>query len=150
MRHHLTAVFLACLALSGCEKAAKPPVTNATISLPAVQGRPGAAYFMLNGGTKETRLMEVQSNAALRVELHETGMKDGMMTMAKIEGGVAVPVQTTVQFAPGGKHAMLFDMKPGIKPGDAVKLTFVYASGKPVTVDATAKAPGEAGGGHAH
>jgi periplasmic copper chaperone A len=140
----------AILALSACQQTAKSPVTDATVSLPAVSGRPGAAYFTLHGGAKDTRLMEVRTPDAIRVELHESMKKDGMMSMAPIEGGVAVPAGGTVIFSPGGKHAMLFDMKPSLKAGDKVKLAFSFADGSTIDVDAEARAPGDAGGGHAH
>jgi periplasmic copper chaperone A len=138
------------LALSACQHAPKAPVTDAIVSLPAVAGRPGAAYFTLNGGEKNARVMEIHSPAAMRVELHESRMRDGKMSMAAMEGGVEVPARGTVKFTHGGKHAMMFDMKPGINAGDTVKLSFYFADGKTVNVDAIAHSPGDANLGHAH
>jgi periplasmic copper chaperone A len=150
LRQKFLAALGVMLLLSGCQKAAEFPVTDATVSIPAVAGRPGAAYFKLNGGAQDTRLMEVSTATALRVELHESITKNGVASMTPIEGGVSIPAGGRVIFAPGGKHAMLFDVKPGLKPGDKVRLSFSYADGKVVDVDAEAKAPGAAGGGHAH
>jgi periplasmic copper chaperone A len=147
MRH--LALILVPIALSACGSKPVEGVTDARITLPAVAGRPGAAYFTLNGGEADNRLMQVTSPQVVRVELHESMMKGGMMSMAPIEGGVAVPRGTKVQFSPGGKHAMLYDIAPATKVGGKVKLTFTYANGRTIEVDANVKASGE-GGGHAH
>mgnify|MGYP001552999703 CR=1 FL=1 len=50
----------------------------------------------------------------------------------------------TVTFAPGGKHLMLFDMPPAIRPGAKVPLTFTFADGRTLKVDAKAIAAGDA------
>ncbi len=34
-----------------------------------------------------------------------------------------------VEFAPGGKHAMLFDVDPAITPGTEIPMLFTFASG---------------------
>lgn len=152
------ALILPLIALMSCGSKPVEGVTNARITLPAVAGRPGAAYFTLNGGEQDNRLMQVTSPQVIRVELHESMMKGGpstssggaMMSMAAIEGGVAVPKGTKVEFQPSGKHAMLFDLAPAVKAGGKIKLTFTYANGRAVEVDADVKPAGEGGGDHAH
>jgi periplasmic copper chaperone A len=147
LRHLILAAFIA---LAACNSAPKAPVTDAVVQLPAATGRPGVAYFTLNGGAAEARLMEIKSPQVIRVELHDMVMKDGMMSMQKIEGGVAVPAGGAVAFKKGGKHAMLFDVNPAVKVGDEVALQFTYADGQSVEVKAKAAAPGAAGGEHQH
>ncbi len=144
------ALILPLIALMSCGSKPVEGVTNARITLPAVAGRPGAAYFTLNGGEQDNRLMQVTSPQVIRVELHESIMKGGMMSMAAIEGGVAVPKGMKVEFEPSGKHAMLFDIAPAVKAGGKIKLTFTYANGRAVEVDADVKPAGEGGGDHAH
>ncbi len=147
MRHLILIPFIF---LAACTSAPKDPVTEASVQLPAAAGRPGVAYFTLNGGAAEARLMEVKSPQIIRIELHDSLMKDGMMAMQKIEGGVAVPAGQSVAFKQGGKHAMLFDVNPAIKAGDDVTLKFSYADGQSFDVKAKAKAPGASGGEHSH
>ncbi len=142
-------LFLPLIALCSCKPKQEEGVTAARVTLPAIAGRPGAAYFWLNGGDADNRLMQVTSPQAVRVELHESKMKGGMMSMAPLEGGVAVPAGTSIAFEPGGKHAMLYDIAPSVKIGGKIKLTFTYANGRSIEVDADVKAPGE-GGKHAH
>lgn len=137
----------ASLALAACGQKEALPVTDATVRLPAVTGNPGAAYFTLHGADKDTRLMSISSPQAGRAEMHDVKMEGGMMTMTPIDNGLAIPKGATIKFETGGRHAMLFDMKPGLKAGDKVTLTFTYADGRKVSVDASSEAPG---GGHGH
>ena len=149
MRQFLVFGAVPLLALSACQKPAVEGVAEARVQLPAVAGRPGAAYFTLNGGAADNRLLQVTSPQVVRIELHQSGMKGGMMTMEPLDGGVAVPAGGSVAFEPGGKHAMLFDITPAAKPGGKLSLTFTYANGRVVAVDADVKAAGD-GGGHQH
>ncbi len=138
------------LLLTACGSKPVEGVTDARITLPAVAGRPGAAYFTLTGGEAENRLLSVTSPQVIKVELHDTIMKDGMMSMKAIEGGVAVPKGGKVAFEPSGKHAMLYDIAPSVKVGGTIKLNFTYSSGRSIEVDAKVNPPGQGGGGHAH
>lgn len=139
------------LLLPACGSKPVEGVTDARITLPAVKDRPGAAYFTLTGGETENRLLSVTSPQVIKVELHETNMKDGVMSMQVIDGGVAVPKGGTVAFEPSGKHAMLYDIAPSVKVGGTIKLAFTYANGRTVEVDAKVNPPGQAGdSGHAH
>ena len=118
----------ATLALSACAPPAQLDADQAYVRLPAVKGRPAAAYFTLHGGTADATLISVGSTVSIRAEMHET-MKSGNMASMKPLDQIAVPANATIQFTPGGRHAMLFDMNPGIKPGSAVPLVFQFGNG---------------------
>ena len=131
--------------MAGCQRGAgpAPTVDRAWVRLAAVPGRPSAAYFTLHGGTEAARLVAVASPDAGDVELHETmGSGQGMATMAPLDG-VDIAPGAAVAFAPGGKHAMVFGLAPGIKPGGTVKLSFRFARGQPLVLDAKAVAAGD-------
>jgi len=131
------------LALAGCGEPRTLAVRDAFVRLAAVEGRPAAAYFTLDGGATDATLVSVATDAAIRVELHESmAASGGMMTMDAVR---AVPVKAgaTVAFAPGGKHAMLFDVNPRITPGTKVPLTFAFADGTRVRADAHVIAAGD-------
>ncbi len=123
------------LLLGACQPA-PPSVEGAWIRLPAVQGRPGAAYFMLNGGEAGAMLVSVKTPAAVRTELHES-MKGhgGVMTMVPLKQ-VDVAAKGTISFAPGGKHVMLYDISPALKAGATAKLTLALVDGKTLETDA--------------
>ena len=141
----------AVLMLGACAPAQpEAPVSELDIRLPAVAGNPGVAYFTLSGGSNGRTLVSVSSPDAARAEMHDMTMSDGMMTMTPLTNGVAIPAKGQVRFESGGKHVMLFDMKSGLKSGDAVQLRFTFSNGETAAIDAKAEAPGggDMHGGH--
>jgi copper(I)-binding protein len=144
MSRRLIAPIAAIAALS-CSPAPREAVTvaDAVVTLPAVPGRPGAAYFTLQAGAENIRLAGITSAQIGRIELHETMEHAGMHRMAPI---AAVPLgREPVRFAPGGKHAMLFDIRPEVAVGGSVPLTFRFEGAPEVTVQAEVRAPGDVG-----
>ena len=122
----------AAVLLAGCGKPATLTVGKAWVRLPAVPGRPAAAYFTLHGGATDTTLIAVAMPGARRAELHES-MADGMRALA----GVALPAAGTAAFAPGGRHVMLFNPDPRLRAGATVPLTLSFADGRTLTATAT-------------
>ena len=135
-------VVLAGAALAGCQQA-ELGVDDAWVRLPAVQGRPGAAYFTVTGGAQATSLVAVSSPAAIRAEIHEMKQQGGMMTMAPVKD-VAVAAGARVEFKPGGKHVMLYDIAPEARAGTTIPLRLAFADGKTLEVKAAVRAAGEA------
>jgi len=140
LRPAFAAVALAA-ALSGCNAQDDIYATEAWVRLPAVEGRPGAAYFTLHGYSKDSALINVLSPVAIKTEMHETMAKGSMTSMAPIES-VPLPADSTVAFAPGGRHVMLFNINPAIKPGSTVPLTLTFTGFPRIEIDAVAVAAG--------
>lgn len=136
---------LALLGMAACHRGPGPlpTVDHAWLRLAAVPGRPSAAYFTLHGGTEPARLVAVASPSAGDIELHDsmTGA-GGMMTMTPLDGVDLAP-GGAVAFAPGGKHAMVYGLAPGIAPGGTLKLSFRFAKGQPQVLDAKTVAAGD-------
>ena len=131
------------LALAACGGSAERGVSDAWIRLPAVPGRPAAAYFTLHGGAAPATLRAVSTPAARRAELHQSMEGGGGMTqMAPLEQ-VNLPAGGTIAFAPAGRHVMLFDLSPALKAGGSTTLTFTFADGAPITVPAKLLAAGD-------
>ena len=124
--------------LSACQQAVpkSASVEQAWVRLPAVEGRPGAAYFTLHGGPVDDRLMSVSSPQAIKSEMHDMSMADGIMKMAPIDAGLAVPAKSSVTFESSGKHVMLFDISPKIASRGKMALTFTMASGEKLEAEA--------------
>lgn len=140
----LAPVLLPVLLVAGCGAAQKPAVDGAWVRLPAVAGRPGAAYFTLSGGASGATLLKVSTPAAIRTELHESmAGHSGMMSMKPI-AQVAVAGGEQLAFAPGGKHVMLYDVSPSVKPGQSVPLSLALADGSTLTAEAKVVAAGDA------
>lgn len=137
------------LLLAACGGAAENPgvtVTNAIVTLPAVPERPGAGYFNLQANGENIILTGVSSSQAGSIALHETQTQDGVSRMTPIR---ELPLgRDKVAFAPGGRHAMLYDIAPDVAVGGRMALAFSFRGAPPVTVEAAVRAPGDVG--HAH
>lgn len=105
-------------------------------SRPAAAGANSAGYFHIrNGGKAADLLTGVESPIAGKVELHESSVKDGVMSMAPITGGVEVAPGADVKFEPGGKHVMFIGLNGGLKVGDKVPVTLIFRDAGRVAVE---------------
>ena len=129
--------------VTACQQRAAPSVDKAWVRLSAVPGNPAAAYFTLKGGAKDETLTMVAAPGVARAEMHESMKSGGGMTsMAPIKL-VAVRAGDTVTFAPGGKHVMLFGVKPQVQPGTTTLLSFSLGSGQKLMVQARVVGAGD-------
>jgi len=132
----------AAIALSGCQSPKQVYVSDGYVRLPAVKGRPGVAYFTLHGGKAAQTLVSVTSPAVIRSELHES-MTGGSMATMKPIANVALAPGATLRFAPGGRHAMLFDINKSIASGSTIPLVFTFSNGERIQYDAPVIAAGD-------
>ena len=130
--------------LTGCGKTdgnASATIEDAWVRLPAVAGRPGAAYFAIETGRPDV-LLQVEASSAARAEMHESMERGaGMAAMRPLETLALGEGET--RFEPGGKHVMLYEIDPTLKPGAVVELSFRFAKAAPVTVDARTVSAGD-------
>lgn len=133
--------------LSACGNPAPSYIDQAWVRLSPNKDTPSAGYFVIHGGDAGTQLRGVLTDYALKVEMHESIDKDGMMTMERIDS-VDVPPKATVAFAPGGKHLMLWGVNDTAISRGKMQLTFLMGNGDRLLVDAVIRKP-EAGGASA-
>jgi copper(I)-binding protein len=87
-----------------------------------------AGYLTItNTGKEADRLISAISPAAEKGELHIMQVKDGVMTMHPVDGGIAIPAGGSVTLAPGGFHLMFTTMKDTLKEGDKLPVTLTFA-----------------------
>jgi periplasmic copper chaperone A len=111
-------------------------LTDARIQLPAVSGRPGAAYFTISQASGPPRTIAGVAVAMVgRTELHET-IKRGTASAMKPLAAVPLEPGETVSFAPGGRHVMLFDLDPKLRFADDSELTVTFADGNKASIRA--------------
>jgi copper(I)-binding protein len=138
--------------LSGCQRAPEPPrvtVEQAVVTVPAVPGGPGAAYFTIRTNNDPSRLVSVTSPMIGGIELHETREQGGSSQMAPLKPDeTSFDPSAPLVFAPGGKHAMLMGMDPALRPGGKVMLTFNVDPVGPIAVEAEVRGPGQAHAEH--
>lgn len=139
------ATLAAPFALAACADPAPLYVDQAWVQLNANPKAPSSGYFTIHGGPEDVTLRSVQTEGAINIEMHDSVMKDGMMTMTPIDS-VAVPAKTKVAFAPGGKHLMIFSINPAVVKAGKMTIMFIFSNGDRLPVDATIRS---AGGGAA-
>ena len=134
---------VAALLLGACQRDEPVSAVNGWVRLPAVSGRPAAAYFTVTAHTAPERLVAVTTPIAGKVELHTSMDAQGRMAMRPL-AAVDIPVGAPVRFQPGGHHAMLFDLNDAAAPGGETTLTLRFESGRTIDVPATLIAAGDA------
>ena len=79
----------------------------------------GAGYLTItNKGSEQDTLIAVSTPVAETSELHIMEVKNGIMTMHPVEGGIKIPAGGTVTLAPGGYHLMFIKLKHDLKQGE--------------------------------
>lgn len=94
-----------------------------------VAGQPSSGAFMTLQADTDSKLLSVQSPVAKLVQIHQSSMKDDVMSMQQVES-VALPAGKLVSFDPHGYHIMLMDLTAQIKEGDTVPLTLTVENTK--------------------
>jgi copper(I)-binding protein len=102
-------------------------------------GGNGAVYVTLsNAGSQGDALVSAQSDAAQKVELHETQKAGGVMKMRPVTR-IPIPAGGKVELKPGGYHIMLLDLKRDLKPGDTVPVTLGFEHGGELRIEAAVR-----------
>lgn len=116
-------------------------------SRPAQAGMNGVGFFTLvNAGKTPVTLKSVESPAAAKVEIHQSAMAGGVMTMRRQDAGVVVPPGGQIAFAPGGYHLMLLSLKAAQGVGQKVPVTLVFDNGRKAQVELTVQLAPPPGG----
>ncbi len=119
-------------------------ITNARLVLPPVSGNPAAVYFdIANNGDRTLAFRNAEVTGSGKAEVHDTIMEDGKMVMGEAPP-ILVESGSTVQFAPGGKHVMVFDLGQDVSEGSTVEVTLIAAGNKRHSFDAAVQAAGDA------
>ncbi|MEQ1724636.1 MAG: copper chaperone PCu(A)C [Sphingopyxis sp.] len=147
----LSMTTLAALSLSGCSKPAEEAapeglkVQSASVRLNPNPAAPSAAYFTIVGGAEAETLTGITSPDAKRVEMHESRMEGGLMTMAPVDH-VDIPAGGRIAFRQGGLHVMLFDIEAAVRNGGKLHLLLFFKNGGVVPIEITvpAQSPADA------
>jgi copper(I)-binding protein len=109
----------------------------------------GGYLTIENKGAAPDRLMGGTGDVAAKIEVHEMGTKDGVMTMRPLDKGLVIEPGKTVKLAPGGYHLMLMDLKAPLKQGDKVPLALEFEKAGKVNLSLDVQAVGaQAPGGN--
>ena len=87
----------------------------------------GVAYMVItNNGTAPEKLIGGTSPLAAHVELHESKMQEGIMTMRPVVGGLTIAPGQSVKLSPRGYHLMLTDLKEPLKEKQMLPITLDF------------------------
>jgi len=133
------------LSLAGCDygRAESVRVKDAYVRLAALPGRPAAGYLSVHATAGHGDLVQVSSPQAGRVEMHETMAMGGSMSVMRPLARVAMDEKNEVAFTPGGRHLMIFNPDPALKPGGQIGLTLQFAGGAKISAPARLIAAGD-------
>jgi copper(I)-binding protein len=109
---------------------------NQAWSRPSAAGANGAGYMSITNHAKTAdTLKSVETPAARKVEIHQTTMTNGVMSMKRQDAGLPIGPGETLIFSPGGNHLMLIGMTAATKAGDKLPITLVFASGTKIKME---------------
>lgn len=138
----LGALILLLAACSGAASGGEISVSDARVPVPAATT--GAAYMTLsNDGDAADQLVGASTDIASSVELHESSVKDGSMSMQQLDS-IDVPAGGEAVLEPGGLHLMLVGVTEDLTEGDTVDLTLDFAESGEQTISAEVVPLGDA------
>ncbi|MFI5014035.1 MAG: copper chaperone PCu(A)C [Hyphomicrobiales bacterium] len=95
----------------------------------------GGYLTITNTGSEPDRLMNVASDIAATVEVHEMSMSGGVMTMRPLDKPLEIKPGATLELKPGGYHVMFNQLKRGVTKGDKVKATLVFEKAGKIEIE---------------
>ena len=112
----------------------------------------GGGYLTIrNTSDKPDRPIAGTWGDAGKIEIHEMGMANGVMTMRPLPNGLLVPASGSVELKPGSYHIMMMGLKAPLKEGQSLKGTLVFENAGTVAVDyAVGPLGGPAPAAHQH
>lgn len=121
-------------------------VNNAWIREAPPGATVAALYFDINNSGADDYIVSIKSPVSEKAEIHNTEVSpDGTGMMVRLDK-VSVGSGETLSFTPGGKHIMLIDLIPVLRPGDVHEVTIDFENSGQKTVKAVVKGFGENGG----
>lgn len=118
----------------------------------------GAAFFKVtNTGTEPDRLIAIETEAAEKVEIHESIDQQGVARMRPV-GAVELPPGQQTALQPGGYHLMLIGLKEPLAEGMRLPAVLVFEKAGKLSVEFAVESMAygrkektdQTGGGHAH
>lgn len=112
------------------------------IPQPAASAKAAGGFMaIVNTGTEADRLIGVESDMAMKSEVHESKVDaNGVGTMTHIDF-IEIPPGQTVNLERGGYHVMFMGLKDSLTEGETRKATLIFEKAGPVEVEFQIEAP---------
>lgn len=119
-----------CVVAGGADAAPALEIREAYVrEMPPGQSTSAGFMKLVNTGKRPIALIGATSDGAGQVEIHRHTQQDGMMQMERVLR-LEVPAQGQLQFAPGGYHLMLINLKRSFRAGDTLNVTLLDEEGR--------------------
>lgn len=105
----------------------------------------GGYLTIENRGHAPERLRAASSTHALRTEIHEMTVSDGVMTMRPLDKGLVIAPGQVVTLAPGGGHLMFIGLDVPLHAGDQMPVTLSFERAGEVSATLDVQAIGAQG-----
>ena len=107
-----------------------------------ISGRPAAVFLIIyNRSDQADRLIGARSPLAGRIEIHSHARDGDIMRMRRLEA-IDVIAQGTTELRPGGRHLMVFDLDPTVRPGGRLPLVLRFERAGELVLEAPVRALG--------
>jgi len=110
-------------------------------SRPTPPGTPmGVGYMSItNNGDSDITLVAAETPRAGHISIHETSMKDGVMRMQPVKGGLVVPAGETVELKPHSYHLMLEKLTQPLAEGENIPVTLDFEGAEDMAIELTVR-----------
>ncbi|RJG40508.1 copper chaperone PCu(A)C [Mesorhizobium sp. DCY119] len=156
LKLRLVLAALALLALDGGALAHGYKAGSISIEHPFANATPpaatrGAAYMKLaNQGAEDDALVSATGAVADKIEIHQTTVADGVVSMRPVPDGLTVPAGAHVDLTVGSYHLMLIGLKQPLVAGQRIPIVLSFRHAGDVAVELAVEAPkDQAAGAHA-
>lgn len=95
----------------------------------------GGGYLKITNSGPADRLIGITSERSATVEIHEMKMNGAVMEMRELDGGLAIPANSTVELKPGSYHLMFMNVTQPFKQDEMIKATLVFEKAGSVDVE---------------
>ncbi len=126
-------VFLNLFAIAASVRGDQLEFSSAWARAPAPGAKSMAIYGVLNNRSSSSWVVSgFESDVAVRIMLHESMLKDGIMSMSAV-GEVEIAAGKSVVLEPGGLHLMVMGMSVSPEEGDVLDLKVLSAGGEVIS-----------------
>jgi len=108
-------------------------------------GVAGGFCTFVNKGAEPDRLVAASSPLAATIEIYGIKVVGPGVAMRPIEGGLRLPVDTTIAMKPRGYHLLLKELKAPLKKGQQVPVTLTFEKAGERKVELVVEAEGPIG-----
>lgn len=122
-----------CMVVTGAQAADGLRISDAYVrEMPPGQSTSAGFMKLVNTGRQPVALIGATSDGAGLVEIHRHVHEGGMMRMERVSR-LEIPANGVLQFAPGGYHLMLINLRRSFQAGDQLNVTLLDEEGRSYT-----------------